>query len=69
MFTTSFDNTVKIFGTKCIINGENTCNDWVPLRTMKGHENKVTSISVTKDLKRIITTSFDKCFKLWEPAV
>lgn len=52
MFTTSFDNTFKIFGTKCIINGQNTCDDWVPLRTMKGHENKLTSISVTKDLKR-----------------
>ena len=66
MFTTSFDNTFKIFGTKCIINGQNTCSDWVPLRTMKGHENKVTSISVTRDLKRIITTSFDRCFKIWE---
>lgn len=65
MLTTSYDCDLKIYGTKCVMQGENTCDDWIPLRTMKGHDNKVTSVSMTKDLSTIITTSFDKCFKLW----
>ena len=66
MFTTSYDHTLKVFGTKCIFQGENTADEWIPVRTMQGHENKVTSVHVTKDLNRIVTTGFDCCFKLWE---
>lgn len=66
MYTASYDNQVRIFGNKCIVQGENTCDDWVALRTLLGHENKVTSVSVTKDMNTIITTSFDRCFKLWQ---
>lgn len=65
MMTTSYDCTVKIFGTKCLYQGENVADEWIPIRTMQGHENKVTSISVSKDLKFFVTTGFDRCFKVW----
>ena len=65
MFTSSYDKKCKIWGSRNIMYGENLGDDWVLLRTLSGHENKVTSISHTKDLKYIITTSFDKTFKLW----
>ena len=40
MLTTSYDNKCKIWST----------GDWVLIRTLTGHENKITSVSVTKDL-------------------
>ena len=66
MFTTSYDQKCRIWGAKSILQGENIGDEWVLLRTLAGHENKVTSVSFTKDLKRIITTSFDRTFKLWQ---
>lgn len=66
MFTSSYDRKCKIWGARDIMYGENLADDWVLLRTLSGHENKVTSISHSKDMKYIITTSFDKTFKLWE---
>jgi U4/U6 small nuclear ribonucleoprotein PRP4 len=65
MLTASYDQKCKIWGTKSIVSGENTGDEWVLLRTLSGHENKVTSICHTSDFKYIITTSFDKTFKLW----
>jgi U4/U6 small nuclear ribonucleoprotein PRP4 len=56
MFTTSYDNKCKIW----------TTGDWILVRTLTGHENKLTSVNATRDLKYIITTSFDRTFKLWE---
>ena len=60
MFTASYDGSAKIWG----VGSEST-----PLvRTLGGaHENKVTSVSCTKDLKYVLTTSFDRTFKLWQP--
>ncbi len=69
MFTSSYDNKCKIWGSKSFIQGENLADEWVLLRTLSGHENKVTSISHTKDLKYIITTSFDSTFKLWKQLI
>lgn len=56
MLTSSYDNKCKIWAT----------GDWVLVRTLSGHENKVTSASITRDLQHIITTSFDRTFKLWK---
>ena len=56
MLTTSYDNKCKLWSTG---------GDWILLRTLTGHENKVTSCSITRDLQYIITTSFDRTFKLW----
>lgn len=66
MITTSYDHKCKIWGAKNVLFGENLGDDWVLLRTLSGHENKVTSVCHTSDFKYIITTSFDKTFKLWK---
>lgn len=66
MFTTSYDCKCKIWGAKSFLYGENTADEWVNLRTLHGHENKLTSVSFTSDLKTIVTTSFDRTFKVWK---
>ena len=54
LLTASYDNKVKLW------------TEWgVLVRTLTGHENKVTSVCATRDLKHVITTSFDRTFKLW----
>lgn len=54
LVTASYDMKVKLW------------TEWgVLVRTITGHENKVTSVCATKDLKHVITTSFDRTFKLW----
>jgi WD40 repeat protein len=69
MITTSYDNKCKIWGTKSIIQGENTADEWALLRTLSGHENKVTSVVATEDLSTVITTSFDRTFKVWKKLI
>ena len=56
MLTSSYDHKIKVWA----------AGDWVLVRTLTGHENKVTSVNATKDLKYILSTSFDRTFKLWE---
>ena len=57
MLTTSYDNKCKLWST----------GDWVLVRTLTGgHDNKITSVSVVNNMQYIITTSFDRTFKLWE---
>ncbi|MEO8498442.1 MAG: serine/threonine protein kinase, partial [Planctomycetota bacterium] len=36
-----------------------------PLRTLHGHTDAITSISYSKDGKRLLTTSFDKTARIW----
>ncbi|KAF2073413.1 hypothetical protein CYY_005261 [Polysphondylium violaceum] len=38
--------------------------DWKPISTLEGHSSKVTSIDISTD-NRIISSSFDKTWKLW----
>jgi WD40 repeat protein len=60
MITSSYDNKCKLWTT-------GASGEWgVLVRTLTGHENKITSSSVTRDLNHIITTSFDRTFKLWQ---
>lgn len=47
MLTASYDQRVKIWGAKSIVQGQNTGDEWVQLRTLACHENKVTSVSMT----------------------
>jgi len=54
--STSYDNKCKIWATR----------DWSIVRTLTGHESRLTSVSLTPDTKYIVTTSFDRTFKLWE---
>jgi len=62
MVTSSYDHKCKIWsaGNQCLEDQGATL-----LRTLTGHENKVTSACFTSDLKYILTTSFDRTFKLW----
>lgn len=36
------------------------------MRTLAGYESKLSSASISKDTKYIITTSFDRTFRLWQ---
>jgi len=54
--STSYDNKCKIWATR----------DWSIVKTLIGHESRLTSVSLTPDTKYIVTTSFDRTFKLWE---
>ena len=59
MVTSGYDNKIKIWS---------ACHQTqtsVLLRTLTGHENKVTSVCFTRDLQYLMTTSFDRTFKLW----
>jgi len=36
-----------------------------PIKTLAGHEGKVTGVDISPDLQYIATVSFDRTFKLW----
>jgi len=36
------------------------------VRTLSGYESKLSSASVSRDVNYIITTSFDRTFRLWQ---
>uniref|UniRef100_A0A1A9WTI4 Pre-mRNA processing factor 4 (PRP4)-like domain-containing protein n=1 Tax=Glossina brevipalpis TaxID=37001 RepID=A0A1A9WTI4_9MUSC len=53
--TCSYDCTTKIWSNKT----------WQPLKTLEGHDGKVVSLDISSDSHYILTTSFDRTFKLW----
>eukprot|EP00794_Sanderia_malayensis_P015756 gene15756-17345_t len=53
--TSSFDNTAKVWAHP----------GWTPLKSLSGHEQKVTCVDASPDCKYLATTSFDRTFKLW----
>ena len=57
LLTSSFDGLAKIWATPT----------FTPLKTLSGHEQKVTCIDVTNGGNYLATTSFDRTFKLWAP--
>ncbi|CAI2364734.1 unnamed protein product [Moneuplotes crassus] len=56
MMSTSYDGRCRVWNTR----------DWTPVTSLSGYEAKVSSVSFAKDVSFIITTSFDRTFKLWE---
>ena len=58
MVTASYDGVCKVWNTR----------DWQVVAKFAGHESKMTSASTTKDGARIVTTSTDRTFKVWELA-
>lgn len=54
--TSSFDKTCKLFGTE----------NWSLAKTLAGHASKVTSVDVLADGESIVSTSFDRTFKIWK---
>lgn len=57
LLTASFDGLAKIWAVPT----------FTPLKTLSGHEQKVTCIDTTADGNYLATTSFDRTFKLWAP--
>lgn len=55
--TCSYDCTTKIWSNKT----------WQPLKTLQGHDGKVVSLDISSNSQYIVTTSFDRTFKLWSP--
>ncbi|GAB0086792.1 hypothetical protein DMENIID0001_009740 [Sergentomyia squamirostris] len=38
---------------------------WQPLKTLSGHDGKVMSTDISPNSQYIVTTSYDRTFKLW----
>ena len=57
LVTASFDGTAKLW----------SYPTWTPLKTLSGHEQKVTCVDVSVDESFLVTASFDRTFKLWGP--
>lgn len=55
--TASFDGLAKVWSSP----------SWAPLKTLSGHEQKVSCVDVSNDGNYIVTASFDRTFKLWGP--
>jgi len=55
LVSSSYDGTAKVWATKT----------WLPLATLKGHDNKVSSCDISPDGSMIATASFDRTFKIW----
>ncbi|GAM28220.1 hypothetical protein SAMD00019534_113960 [Acytostelium subglobosum LB1] len=53
--TCSFDNTVRLWSP----------NQWKPITVFEGHSSKVTSVDISNDHSKIVSTSFDKTWKIW----
>ena len=59
MVSTSYDGKLKVWNT----------HDWVSVRTLSDKDTKLSSASISRDTKYIITTSFDRTLKLWQKQV
>ena len=55
MLTSSFDGTIKIWGTR----------DYRLLQTLQGHIGKVMSADFSPDEKHILSVGFDRTIKYW----
>ena len=55
LVTASFDGLAKIWSSPT----------WTPLKTLSGHEQKLTCVDVSDDGNYLVTSSFDRTFKLW----
>jgi len=53
--STSYDGTAKVWASKT----------WLPMATLRGHDNKVSGCDVSPDGSMIATCSFDRTFKIW----
>lgn len=55
LMTASFDMTAKVWSSK----------DFKPVKTLSGHEAKVTSLDIVEDGQHVATVSHDRTIKLW----
>lgn len=57
ILTASYDNTLKFW----------SAPNWTLIKTLTGHESKVMCADITNDNLHIVSSSFDRTFKLWGP--
>lgn len=55
LITSSLDRLAKVWCAK----------DFTPVRTLAGHEDKIMGLDVSSDSSAIVTSSYDKTWKLW----
>lgn len=55
LVSASFDRTCKVWD----------ASDFTPLRTLAGHEEKVMSVDVSRDSSTILSSGYDRTWKLW----
>lgn len=58
LITSSFDGTVKVW----------SADNWVCLKTLRGHNDKVMSCDMSTDGDSIISTGWDRTLKTWIPS-
>lgn len=56
LVSSSYDGTAKVWANKT----------WLPLATLKGHDNKLSCCDISPDGSMIATCSFDRTFKIWK---
>ncbi|KAI7686444.1 U4/U6 small nuclear ribonucleoprotein Prp4 [Sarcoptes scabiei] len=56
ILTASYDQTIKLWAHP----------SWTPIITLSGHDGKVMSVDVSPDNNAIVSSSFDRTFKIWE---
>lgn len=55
LVTSSYDNDIKVW----------THPSWMPLKELRGHEQKIMGCDISADSQWIASCSYDKTFKLW----
>lgn len=55
LVSASYDKTVKVWSHP----------GWAPLKTLTGHEQKISCVDVSPDGQYVVSSSFDRTFKLW----
>lgn len=58
MISSSYDNTINVFSN----------DNWVKIKTIKGHTDKVMSCDITKSGKSIFSSGWDRTIKLYRAA-
>ncbi|CAH3109932.1 unnamed protein product [Porites lobata] len=55
LISASYDTTIKVWSHP----------GWAPLKTLTGHEQKISCVDVSPDGQYVVSSSFDRTFKLW----
>lgn len=59
IISTSYDNSLKIW----------SFPGWTPIKSLSGHDGKIMGADISSDHSKILTCSFDRTFKVWEPSL
>ena len=56
LVTSSYDGNIKVYNTR----------NWKCLKSLEGHSGQVTSVDVSAEEDCIVSSGFDKTFKIWK---